>query len=600
MTAAAVHARALAPTGLAARDWGVPSERLSPAAWTVSGLAIVGNVLVSLPRVARDLPSAAITWLTVVSFVVVGLALLRTDLPRANGWGSIVVGLSVMPGGLSDPAYAESGLALLGFVLEPLYLPAAAALVLRYPRAALGTTERRLIIALSIASVIPRIGMVATLGALPDGAYRPIGYEGIAAPALHDILFLRIGRGIVVALLVAIAVILVKRLLASRGLARQSIAPLIVIGVVCTLAAAVDQAIWVIGSDSLRGVPAALVRDLSAALIPVALLADLLRRRTAGAAVTSRVLVSATRGGVPAIERELREVFCDDSLVLRAQAPVTPVPSDRARSVVRDSAGEVLVVIDYSTRAIQDESLLHTAADALRLSLENVQLQSDLRRSIDDLRDSRARIVQAGAAERRRVEQDLHDGAQQHFLAVAATLARADLVDDDQVRAVVAQARAGLTGALAELRRLARGIHPAGLTQGGLTVALPTLTALVPMPVDLTVDSALRDDRPDPAVETAAYFVVAEGLANVTRYAEATRVVVSAGPLDGHLVVTVADDGIGGAQVRTGGGLQGLRDRVEALGGSLWLHTDPCLEHPAGHGSSVVASIPLTTRESRP
>jgi PAS domain S-box-containing protein len=203
----------------------------------------------------------------------------------------------------------------------------------------------------------------------------------------------------------------------------------------------------------------------------------------------------------------------------------------------------------------------------------------------EELRRSRARIVEAGDVERRRLERNLHDGAQQRLvsLSLGLRLAQARLESDPkEAQRLLTGASEELARALEELRELARGIHPAVLTDRGLAAALEALAARAPLPVDL----ALTEDRLPPSVEAAAYYVVSEALANVAKYAEASAVEVSVTRLNGAAVVEVADDGIGGADPNRGSGLRGLADRVESLDGRLRVESSP------GAGTRVRAEIP--------
>jgi PAS domain S-box-containing protein len=204
----------------------------------------------------------------------------------------------------------------------------------------------------------------------------------------------------------------------------------------------------------------------------------------------------------------------------------------------------------------------------------------------EELRASRARIVAAGDDERRRLERNLHDGAQQRLvsLSLALRLAEARLRSDpeDAVRAL-AGAREELTQALEELRELARGIHPAILTDRGLAPALEALAARAPLPVEIEHGEGSLP----PSVEVAAYYVVSEALANVAKHAHAANVSVHIAENDRHLCVDVSDDGVGGADAETVSGLHGLADRVAALDGTLRV------ESVAGEGTSVRARIPL-------
>ena len=218
-------------------------------------------------------------------------------------------------------------------------------------------------------------------------------------------------------------------------------------------------------------------------------------------------------------------------------------------------------------------------------------LDAELRESLEELRASRSRIVQAADDERRRLERDLHDGAQARLVALALLLRsarrRADF--DPELAALLDEAQAELQTSLGELRELARGIHPAVLSERGLEPALQALAARAPVPV--TLDVAL-DGRLPRAHESAAYFVVSEALTNVAKYAQATHARVAVRHTNGRVTVEVADDGVGGADAAQGSGLRGLADRVAALDGRL------SLDSPAGRGTHLRAEIPLRTPTS--
>ena len=212
-------------------------------------------------------------------------------------------------------------------------------------------------------------------------------------------------------------------------------------------------------------------------------------------------------------------------------------------------------------------------------------LDQELAERMEELRASRARLVEAGDAARRRLERDLHDGAQSRLVALALTLrsARGRVKDDAQLAELLDSAQEELRTSLAELRELARGIHPAVLTERGLEPALQSLVARAPVPV--TVEAC--DARLPGPVESAAYFVVSEALANVAKYARATHASVTVEQLNGDLTVEVVDDGVGGADVARGSGLRGLEDRLAALDGEL------SLDSPAGRGTRLRARIPV-------
>ena len=226
-------------------------------------------------------------------------------------------------------------------------------------------------------------------------------------------------------------------------------------------------------------------------------------------------------------------------------------------------------------------------SEAELVAEENARLDAELQTRLAELHESRARIVEAGFAERRRVERDLHDGAQQRLLALALDLrlARSTLDRDPGAAAELLDAAAGgLTEATEELRELARGIHPPVLADRGLAAALNALASRSPVPV--TVDTEQADGAPA-AVEAAAYFVVSEALTNVARHANAASAVVKVRRSDGRLEVEVSDDGDGGADAATGSGLRGLSDRVAALDGSLEV------DSAMGAGTVLRATIPI-------
>jgi PAS domain S-box-containing protein len=230
------------------------------------------------------------------------------------------------------------------------------------------------------------------------------------------------------------------------------------------------------------------------------------------------------------------------------------------------------VIFDITDRKRAEDALRRREAEEARIA---------------ELKAARARIIAAQDATRREIERDLHDGAQQRLVTLALTLRlmKAKLRDDPEtVSGLLDDAIGNLDQATAELRELARGIHPAILTHKGLAVAVAGLASRAPVPVD--VDCSLSERLPEP-VEAAAYYVVAESLTNMARYAEATRATVRLARQAACAVVEVEDDGIGGAKPEAGSGIRGLRDRVDALDGSLDVRSEP------GAGTRIQATIPL-------
>jgi signal transduction histidine kinase len=230
--------------------------------------------------------------------------------------------------------------------------------------------------------------------------------------------------------------------------------------------------------------------------------------------------------------------------------------------------------------------LLVVRLRARQLTDANARLQAEVETQLMEVRASRARIVEAGDLERRRVERDLHDGAQQRLISLSLELrlarSKLDEAGDHEVRQSLDRAAEEAQAALVELRDLALGIHPLILTESGLGEAVESLAARTP--IDVSVD--VSPGRYPSAVEGAAYFVISEALANVTKYASATKAVVRVRGLADRIAIEVEDDGIGGADPRSGSGLRGLADRLAALDGTI------SVASPIGRGTKISAVIP--------
>ena len=259
--------------------------------------------------------------------------------------------------------------------------------------------------------------------------------------------------------------------------------------------------------------------------------------------------------------------------------------SDRAvTKVERD--GDCIAAIVYDATLQDARSLVRAVGAAAGLALQNERLDAELRAKVGELRSSRERMLRIGLEERRRLERDLHDGAQQRLVSMALNmrLARAKLrADPDGAEQLLSGASDELEAALAELRELARGIHPAVLSDRGLDTALENLAHRAPVPVEL---NSLPGERFPEAVELAAYFVVSEALTNVAKYAGATHAVVGLERHNSRLVVQVSDDGVGGADPEEGTGLRGLADRLAVIEGRLEIESE------RGRGTTITARIP--------
>jgi signal transduction histidine kinase len=274
-------------------------------------------------------------------------------------------------------------------------------------------------------------------------------------------------------------------------------------------------------------------------------------------------------------------------LILLVQLAIQPGVSQAVERVTYIAAVVVFACLPFAFLLGLLRSRIGRAEEiTTALSAENEQLNAELRAKVEELRSSRARIVEAGYAERRRVERNLHDGAQQRLMALTMNLRLArDKLEEDPATTgeLLDEAMEELAAATAELRELARGIHPVLLSERGLRAALGGLAERSPVPVELVATPAERLPAP---IEMAAYFVVAEALTNVARYAQAEVATVRVERRDGTVEVEIRDDGVGGAEIDAGTGLRGLEDRVGALEGGFRVTSGP------GEGTIVEASIP--------
>jgi signal transduction histidine kinase len=394
------------------------------------------------------------------------------------------------------------------------------------------------------------------------------------------------------ALIVASFVIVARRRAQVAPAQRPVLAPVLWTGGATLAALTVALTFDAVGS------PKEGLERLSLALfatVPFGFLVGGLRTRLAHGAAVSRLI--ARLGQVPgehALRAALAEALGDPSLRLAYWLPDSerfvdaagrPFPMPERGWTAVELHGRRVAAIVHDPALDEEPQLVRTAGAAAALALENQRLSAELRARIEDLRASRTRIVEAGDAERRRLERDLHDGAQSRLVALAMKLrmARRRAEGRPDVTAILDESSAELQASLDELRELARGIHPAVLTDRGLGPALEMLASRAPVPVDVAGDV---DDLP-PAVATAVYFVVSEGLTNVAKYARARHATVTVSRDDNRVVAEVADDGVGGADLARGSGLRGLVDRVAALDGRLELHS------PAGNGTRLRAEFPL-------
>jgi signal transduction histidine kinase len=339
---------------------------------------------------------------------------------------------------------------------------------------------------------------------------------------------------------------------------------------------------------------------LSLLLIPAAFLTSLLRSRLARGGLTDLFRQLPTMHGA-ALQATLAKTLGDPALVLAYRVPGQQAYADadggrvvlprgdceRAVAPIERDGREVAALV-YDASLDEDPELVEAVRAAATIALDNAHLHAQSEARLTELHESRQRIVAAGDAERRRLERNLHDGAQQRLVALALQLRmiQADIRRDPAMaEQMVTNASGELAQSLEELRELARGIHPAALDHG-LAAALESLAARS------TVATACSCDEPGPLprpVELAVYFVACEALANVGKYANATAASVSLSRTTAGVAIEIADDGVGGANAAGGSGLRGLADRVEALDGQLLVTS------PTGAGTVITAELPCVS-----
>lgn len=336
--------------------------------------------------------------------------------------------------------------------------------------------------------------------------------------------------------------------------------------------------------------------------LPVGFAVGLLRSRLGRSRVGDLVVELGEAQAAGRVQDTLAGILRDPSLRIAYRVSGSlgyvdetgrPIPIDAAGRAVTpiERGGEEIAVLLHDPAVSSDPDLLRSAVAATRLAVENERLAAEVRAQLEEVRASRVRILEAGDVERRRVERNLHDGAQQRLVTLSLAIRQLrDRVPEDAIPILGApldELIVELKRAIDELRELARGIHPAILTEEGIAAAVGSLADRSVVPV--RIERAPEGRFPD-AVEATIYFVVAECLANVAKYASATRATVAIAASEGTLDVKVADDGVGGADVANGTGLRGLLDRVEAVGGRL------TLQSPRGGGTIVRVEVPFDGR----
>jgi signal transduction histidine kinase len=401
-------------------------------------------------------------------------------------------------------------------------------------------------------------------------------------------------RTILVGACLAAAVVVGARWVRASRPRRRALAPGVAGVIVLTLFAAVLVNDLVAGS---RSQTLLWVAACSIVTVPLAFLAGLLRSRLARGALAELMRsIRSERGG--SLQAALARTLQDPGLIVAYKLPqslgyadlagrpalVPPLEPDRAAARVERDGQEVAALL-YDASLDDDPELVEAVCAAAAIAIQNELLQAEAAQRVIELQSSRERLVAAGDAERRRLERNLHDGAQQRLVAIALQLRLLQgriRRDPAAAEELATSASDELALSLAELRELARGIHPAVL-EHGLGAALESLATR--SVVATTISYELRGPLPEP-VQLAAYFVASEALTNVAKYARASSVRMRVWRTGETASIEIADDGIGGADEGGGSGLRGLVDRVEALEGTLRVSSPP------GAGTVVKAELP--------
>lgn len=509
----------------------------------------------------------------------------------ANRVGALMVatGFAWLGAGL---AQANSPLLFsIGLVVGPLYLVLVTHLVLAFPDGQVTSRLARRLLIAGYADVLVVYeawvlldGHIRGEGSLPANVLAIVHAPGVAG--VFDVASSAAGA-VVIAIIVGI---LVRGRRRATPVVRHAAAPVLWTGLVCLTAVALSLAIGSASvSDIAHGITGSIAM-LAFLALPFAFLVGILRSRYARAGAVSE-LVGALSSRA-ALRDTLADALGDPSLRLvywagrwvDREGRDVELPDSGVTEVERD--GACIGAILHDPQLDDEPELVSAVAAAAALALENERLEAELRARVAELQDSRAKLIEVSMAERRSLERDLHDGAQQRLVALSLQvgLARRKL-HSDPLGAEQLLDRAGdeLRLALEELRELARGIHPAILTDRGLPAALQTLIDRAPLEVELL---NAPDGRLPAPVEAAAYFVVAESLTNVAKYAQARHASVSVLRRNGHAVVEVRDDGVGGADPEVGTGLRGLADRLTIIDGRLDVLSPP------GAGTIIRAQIP--------
>jgi signal transduction histidine kinase len=572
-------------------------------------LAALAAGLVNLALIVRadDAPPRSLLYLLIAivgvswSFAAAGLVAWRRRPDNHTGALMVAVGL----------AYALPGLRLvrtpLGFTLYLLAatLPSAvlAHLLAVFPDGRATSRLQRVFIVANYATTVP-LAFIQLLLVDPQrlrcpecpnellgtGGQHPYGEAAMAISDLWDVVLAGLLLWIVV-----------SRWWRAPAVRRRGLTPVVQVAVVLLILFIIRQALRAMLSPPPPWLDGALDLAVLTTLMlwPLAFLAGLARSRLDRSAVGDLAIELEDASSPDRLQQALARALHDPTVQLAywlpdqqafvdgAARPVELPPAGSGRSItVLRHDGDTVAALVHDAALDDEPELVQAVAATARLTIENQRLQAEVRAQLEEVRASRTRIVEFGDAERRRVERNLHDGAQQRLVNLSLTLgiARSQVpaTADGELAAALEEAAEELRLALAELRELARGIYPVILSEAGLGPALASLAERSPIPATVAAAPA---DRLPARIEETAYYVASEALANAAKHAQATAVTISARRCDGGLEVEVGDDGVGGANPN-GSGLRGLADRVAALDGHLRVDSS------TGRGTRITAELP--------
>ena len=553
-----------------------------------------------LQSVERSLPAVAIGWTAVAA----GLVAAARRPHNRMGLLMVLYGLAVL---IRPWQYSPDSLVFtVGLLLGQLNVALFAHVTLAYPSGVLSDRlERRFVDVSYVAALAFPFATLLFIAAGTGLRYAPDAPDSLLLVDANGELsrdieaaFVFVGYGVLAAVFVALVV---RKLVRATPAARRILSPLLLAALLAS-SRALTEFYETFGGD----LPSRLAENeywwqaVGQIALPLTLLAGLLTSRLSAAHVADvvrdidRVPPSELAAALgDALGDESVQVFLwlpDQSGYADTDGVAVELPDDETRALTPvEHHGRKIAMLVHDPILLDDPDLIGVAVGAARLALENAQLQAEVKAQLDLVRESRARLVAAGDDERRRIERDLHDGAQQRLVALAVELRvashREGAVIDPELERVLDDAVGQLQLAVTELRDLAHGVHPAILTDAGLGPALEALATRTPLPVRV---AASPSERLPPAIEVAAYYVACEALANAVKHADASSVTITAVIANGSLVLEVADDGAGGADP-TGSGLRGLADRVEAHGGTLAVTSAP------GRGTRLVTELPCAS-----